>query len=125
MANTVSVLLQNQKNLSCFGNRGLWLIATTATLDADLQERGVSMSAFAIRGHAAAAARASGPKLVLGALTAVAFAWGAQPAQAYYVFQDVVNMTDPTFNQELGINNSDKISGYFGSGMAGHPNQGY
>jgi PEP-CTERM motif len=40
-------------------------------------------------------------------------------------FQDIVNTTDPTFNQELGINNSSEIAGYFGSGMAGHPNQGY
>src|SRR5271169_396203 len=83
------------------------------------------MSAFVIRGHAAAAVRAFGPKLALGALTAVAFAWGAQPAQAYYVFQDVVNMTDPTFNQELGINTAGQIAGYFGIGSTAHPNQGY
>jgi hypothetical protein len=30
-----------------------------------------------------------------------------------------------TFNQDLGINNSGVIVGYFGSGAAGHPNQGY
>jgi len=32
---------------------------------------------------------------------------------------------DPTFNQLLGINNEGVISGYFGSGAMGHPNQGY
>lgn len=42
-----------------------------------------------------------------------------------YTFQDIINSSDPTFNQELGINNSGMITGYFGSGMAGHPNKGY
>lgn len=32
---------------------------------------------------------------------------------------------DLTFNQLLGINNEGTIAGYFGSGAAGHPNQGY
>jgi hypothetical protein len=32
---------------------------------------------------------------------------------------------DPTFNQELGINDAGVIGGYFGSGAAGHPNKGY
>jgi hypothetical protein len=32
---------------------------------------------------------------------------------------------DVTFNQLLGINNEGTIAGYFGSGAAGHPNQGY
>jgi hypothetical protein len=40
-------------------------------------------------------------------------------------FQDIIDTADPTFNQELGINNSGLISGYFGSGAAGHPNKGY
>ncbi|MGH7028812.1 MAG: PEP-CTERM sorting domain-containing protein [Stellaceae bacterium] len=65
-------------------------------------------------------------KLVLGGLAAVALAWGAQPAQATsYTFQDIVNNNDVTFNQELGINSSGEIAGYFGSGAAGHPNKGY
>ena len=42
-----------------------------------------------------------------------------------YTFQNVINLSDPTFNQLLGINNGGVISGYFGSGAAGHPNQGY
>jgi len=40
-------------------------------------------------------------------------------------FTDVINPADPTFNQELGINNSGVIAGYSGSGVPGHPNQGY
>lgn len=65
-------------------------------------------------------------KLVLGVCAATAAAaWGVAPAQAGYVFQDIVNTADPTFNQELGINNSGEIAGYFGSGAASHPNKGY
>ena len=42
-----------------------------------------------------------------------------------YTFTNIINPADPTFNQELGINNGGVIAGYFGSGAAGHPNQGY
>jgi hypothetical protein len=59
------------------------------------------------------------------ALAALALACGVQPAFADLTFQDIVNPADPTFNQELGINNNGLIAGYFGSGAAGHPNQGY
>jgi hypothetical protein len=41
------------------------------------------------------------------------------------IFQNVINPGDPTFNQELGINDSGLIAGYFGSGAAGSPNKGY
>jgi len=44
---------------------------------------------------------------------------------ATLTFQDIINTADPTFNQELGINNSGLIAGYFGSGGPGFPNQGY
>lgn len=65
-------------------------------------------------------------KLALSALAAVVLAWGSQPAQAGYVFQDIINTNDVTFNQELGINNAGTVAGYFGSGMqVGHPNKGY
>jgi hypothetical protein len=66
--------------------------------------------------------------LMLGAVTAMAFGSLAAPAHAIdipYTFQDIVNPGDPTFNQELGISSSGEIAGYFGSGMAGHPNLGY
>ena len=62
------------------------------------------------------------------AAAAAAFivAGGPAPARATsYTFQDIINPDDPTFNQELGINNSGEIAGYFGSGMAGFPNKGY
>jgi hypothetical protein len=41
------------------------------------------------------------------------------------VFYTIDNPADPTFNQLLGINKAGVISGYFGSGQAGHPNIGY
>jgi hypothetical protein len=42
-----------------------------------------------------------------------------------FKFQNVIDRNDPTFNQELGINDFGVIAGYFGSGAAGHPNKGY
>ena len=47
----------------------------------------------------------------------------AQPQ--HYAFQTVNDPADTTFNQLLGINSKGIISGYFGSGSAGHPNKGY
>jgi hypothetical protein len=64
----------------------------------------------------------------------LAFAAFSGPVLAEtYTFVPIVNPGDPTFNQELGINNSGTIAGYFGSGMPNstpppftvHPNQGY
>jgi hypothetical protein len=49
----------------------------------------------------------------------------APDASAHYGFQTVENPQDVTFNQLLGINDSDTIAGYFGSGKKGHPNKGY
>jgi hypothetical protein len=40
-------------------------------------------------------------------------------------FSTLDNRNDPTFNQLLGINDRDQITGYFGSGAQGHPNKGY
>jgi hypothetical protein len=74
-----------------------------------------------------------------GALAVAAVASGAMtlalanvPAQAspraagvHYTFRTLNNQNDPTFNQLLGINDSGKIAGYFGSGVKGHPNKGY
>ena len=48
----------------------------------------------------------------------------AKPASALS-FTRIDNPGDPTFNQLLGINNDGVISGYFGSGVKGHPNKGY
>jgi hypothetical protein len=53
-------------------------------------------------------------------LSASAFAGSSSPT-----FTTIDDPADPTFNQLLGINTDSVISGYFGSGAAGHPNQGY
>ena len=45
--------------------------------------------------------------------------------KVHFKFQNVINTNDPTFNQELGINNFGVIAGYSGSGAGGHPNKGY
>lgn len=44
---------------------------------------------------------------------------------ANITYQTLNDNADTTFNQLLGINVKGKIAGYFGSGAAGHPNQGY
>jgi probable HAF family extracellular repeat protein len=65
-------------------------------------------------------------RATIGCTAAAALALAVPAAHAgKYVFEDVVNKNDPTFNQELGINNAGVIAGYFGSGAAGHPNKGY
>jgi hypothetical protein len=46
-------------------------------------------------------------------------------ASAATTFTTLDNPGDPTFNQLLGITNTGTITGYFGSGAAGHPNQAY
>jgi hypothetical protein len=63
---------------------------------------------------------------------AAAFALGLAMPAAHanslanmYKFHDVINNSDVTFNQELGISNGGVIAGYFGSGAIGHPNKGY
>jgi probable HAF family extracellular repeat protein len=65
------------------------------------------------------------PSLALAALIATGLFLGTQPAHARFIFRNIINLHDPTFNQELGINNFGTIAGYFGSGAAGHPNKGY
>jgi probable HAF family extracellular repeat protein len=52
-------------------------------------------------------------------------AHAATTSSTTYTFTTLDNQADPTFNQLLGINNHNVISGYFGSGAAGHPNKGY
>lgn len=69
-------------------------------------------------------------------LAAGAGAYGLLPAAAHaatasvslstsYTFTTLNDQADPTFNQLLGINSSNVIAGYFGSGNPGHPNKGY
>src|ERR1035441_7138336 len=65
-------------------------------------------------------------KLHLAISTLSAALVAASPAAAAnYNFQTLNNNADPTFNQLLGINNSQTIVGYFGSGSATAPNKGY
>src|SRR6516162_5361793 len=64
------------------------------------------------------------PVIGAGAAASPALAT-AQPSASKYNFTTLDNRADPTFNQLLGINQHGLIAGYFGSGMAGHPNQGY
>lgn len=45
-------------------------------------------------------------------------------ARASYILSNVVDTGDPNFNQELAINNSGVIAGYFGDGTV-LPNKGY
>jgi hypothetical protein len=67
-------------------------------------------------------------------LSAGAAAFGLVPAAAHaavhsqttsYTFTTLDNAHDATFNQLLGINSKNVISGYFGSGQTGSPNKGY
>jgi hypothetical protein len=76
---------------------------------------------------AAAAAAAAGVGLLAAAAPAAhaQLASTAQASGVSYTYTTLDNQADPTFNQLLGINTHNTISGYFGSGAAGHPNQGY
>jgi hypothetical protein len=62
--------------------------------------------------------------VALAAGTASASTLNAHNGSAYR-FTTLDNDHDLTFNQLLGINDEGLIAGYFGSGMAGHPNKGY
>ena len=62
--------------------------------------------------------------LATGAL-ALASSASASTFSDGYSFTTLDNAHDLTFNQLLGINDEGVIAGYFGSGMAGHPNKGY
>ena len=46
-------------------------------------------------------------------------------APTTFTYTTLNNSNDLTFNQLLGINDNGVIAGYFGSGMAVHPNKGY
>jgi probable HAF family extracellular repeat protein len=84
-----------------------------------------------LRGAARASAAAVATGTVAGALLLAggsAFAATAShhaATAASYTFTTLDNQADPTFNQLLGINSHDVISGYFGAGTPGHPNKGY
>ncbi len=50
---------------------------------------------------------------------------GPRPNAIAFTFTTLDDQDDLTFNELLGINNESKISGYYGSGAYGHPNDGY
>jgi hypothetical protein len=64
-------------------------------------------------------------RLLKSAMLAASLAAPLGAHAATFTFTTLDNPADPTFNQLLGINDSGVIAGYFGSGQAGHPNQGY
>lgn len=65
-------------------------------------------------------------KFFAAAIVAVVLALASSGAGAIpYTFLTLDNPADPTFKQLLGINNAGVIAGYYGSGAAGHPNEGY
>ena len=82
-----------------------------------------SLSTFALTGRHRKLRRTHA--LAAAALATFGAAFFPSEAQAGYTFLTLDNSTDLTFNQLLGINNSGLIAGYFGSGLAGHPNKGY
>jgi len=83
-----------------------------------------------LRGPARLGVAALAASTVAGALLAAAPAFAATASHhaataTSYTFTTLDNQADPTFNQLLGINSHNVISGYFGSGAPGHPNKGY
>ena len=75
-------------------------------------------------GAFAAAAMVVGTSISAAAAGAATHAQRAATTTAY-TFTTLDDQADPTFNKLLGINKHNVISGYFGSGTAGHPNKGY
>ena len=60
---------------------------------------------------------------IAGITPALAASWPAIPHA--YSFRTVDNANDRTFNELLGINNTGRIAGFYGSGAPGHPSKGY
>jgi hypothetical protein len=80
------------------------------------------------RSVAALAVTVAGGASALGLAATAAHAATTTPhAPTSYTFTTLDNQADPTFNQLLGINSHNVISGYFGSGTPPkkHPNKGY
>jgi hypothetical protein len=77
-------------------------------------------------GLAAVAASAVAGAVLAGGPAFAASASHHAAAAASYTFTTLDDQADPTFNQLLGINKHNVISGYFGSGtLPAHPNKGY
>jgi hypothetical protein len=82
-----------------------------------------------LRGTARLGLAAVAASAVAGAVLAGGPAFAATAhhtaAATSYSFTTLDDQADPTFNQLLGINSHNVISGYFGAGTPGHPNKGY
>ncbi len=63
-------------------------------------------------------------RVFLGTVAVLALSMPVAQAAAL-TFTTVDNGYDPSFNQILGINNNGVVTGYYGSGAAGHPQQAY
>jgi hypothetical protein len=93
--------------------------------------RGIGRGKLLGGGIAVVAAGALAATALAGAGSALAAVKPAQPASPAvaaaggYQFVELGSHSDRTFNQLLGINNSGRIVGYFGSGAVHHPNKGY
>lgn len=83
------------------------------------------MKAAAAALTAAATVTAAATLALAGTASAASASTGTAPVSHGYSFTTLNNKKDLTFNQLLGINSAGVIAGYFGSGMAGHPNKGY
>jgi hypothetical protein len=79
------------------------------------------------RSVAALAVTLAGGASALGLAATAAHATTTTTSATSYTFTTLDNQNDPTFNQLLGINSHNVISGYFGSGTPPtvHPNKGY
>ena len=84
---------------------------------------GAAAAGTSLAGGAAGATALADVVHAAPAVTQAPTATGGGPVS--YGFKTLDDRADPTFNQLLGINGNGTIAGYFGSGAAGHPNQGY
>lgn len=93
----------------------------------------VSLSGYSNGGVSSSSAhmyRSGGYSYLSSSFMANSWSWSSRHNQGWMSsnstpFATLDNPADATFNQLLGINNRGLVSGYYGSGEAGHPNQGY
>jgi hypothetical protein len=87
-------------------------------------------AALAISSSLLAACGGAGSSLspatgLVGAQSAARTENSVAPAATKYTFTTLDDQADLTFNQLLGINDSNVIAGYYGIGSKTHPNKGY
>ena len=77
------------------------------------------MRKHVVAGAPAAAVAGSGALALFAGVAQAAPVASHQAAATTYTFTTLNDQADPTFNQLLGINSHNVISGYFGSGCPG------